>query len=63
MQKRYQIDKQRAEQEFRRFATEVNATIQMALPLVEGFVADGGSSRRASFTRAHFCIRTEDLRS
>jgi transposase-like protein len=43
MQKRYQIDKQRAEQQFRRFATEVNPTIQMALPLVEvvGMLQEG----------------------
>jgi hypothetical protein len=33
MQKRYQIDKQRAVQQFRRFATEVNPNIQMILPL------------------------------
>src|SRR5437868_1970743 len=33
MQKRYQIDKQRAVQEFRRLATETNPNIQMILPL------------------------------
>ena len=33
MQKRYQIDKQRAVQQFRRLATEVNPNIQMILPM------------------------------
>ena len=33
MKKRYQIDKQRAVQKFRRLATEENPTIQMMLPL------------------------------
>jgi len=33
MKKQYQIDKQRAVQQFRRFATEVNPNIQMVLPL------------------------------
>ena len=33
MQKRYQIDKQRAVQQFRRLATETNPNIQMVLPL------------------------------
>ena len=33
MQKRYQIDKQRAVQQFRRLATETNPNIQMILPL------------------------------
>jgi hypothetical protein len=31
MQKRYQVDKQRAVQQFRRFATEINPNIQMIL--------------------------------
>ena len=35
MEKRYQIDKQRAVQQFRRFATETNPNIQMVLPLAE----------------------------
>jgi putative transposase len=35
MQKRYQIDKQRAVQGFRRFASESNPNIQMFLPLAE----------------------------
>ncbi len=35
MKKRYQIDKQRAAQQFRRFATEENPDIQMILPLAE----------------------------
>jgi putative transposase len=33
MPKRYQIDKQRAVQQFRRLATETNPNIQMVLPL------------------------------
>ena len=35
MKKRYQIDQQRAVQQFRRFATEKNPAIQMILPLAE----------------------------
>ena len=35
MKKRYQIDQQRAVQQFRRLATEQNPNIQMALPLAE----------------------------
>jgi hypothetical protein len=35
MKKRYQIDQQRAVQQFRRLATEQNPTIQMVLPLAE----------------------------
>jgi hypothetical protein len=38
MQKQYQIDKQRAVQQFRRFASEINPNIQMVLPLA-GVVA------------------------
>src|SRR5438270_12750768 len=34
MQKRYQLDKQRAVQQFRRMAAEANPNIQMVLPLV-----------------------------
>jgi hypothetical protein len=33
MQKRYQIDKQRAVQQFRSMASEANPEIQMVLPL------------------------------
>jgi len=33
MQKRYQIDKQRAVQQFRRMASEANPSVQMVLPL------------------------------
>ena len=35
MQKRYQIDKQRAVQQFRRLATEQNPNIQMILPMAD----------------------------
>lgn len=35
MQKRYQIEKQRAVQNFRRLAMETNANIQMSLPMTE----------------------------
>ena len=35
MKKRYQIDQQRAVQQFRRLATEQNPNIQMVLPLAE----------------------------
>ena len=43
MKKRYQIDKQRAVQQFRRLATEENPNIQMILPLAEivGLLQDG----------------------
>jgi putative transposase len=43
MQKRYQIDKQRAVQQFRRYATETNPNIQMVLPLAEivGLLQEG----------------------
>jgi putative transposase len=43
MQKRYQIDKQRAVQEFRRLATETNPNIQMILPLagIVGMLQEG----------------------
>ena len=33
MQKRYQIDRQRAVQQFRRLASEVNPTVQMMLSM------------------------------
>jgi transposase-like protein len=43
MQKRYQIDKQRAVQQFRRLATETNPDIQMILPLagIAGMLQEG----------------------
>jgi transposase-like protein len=43
MQKRYQIDKQRAVQQFRRLATETNPNIQMILPLagIAGMLQEG----------------------
>src|SRR2546427_10641284 len=43
MKKQYQIDKQRAVQQFRRLATEENPNIQMILPLAEivGLLQDG----------------------
>src|SRR5207247_1759939 len=43
MKKRYQIDKQRAVQQFRRLATEENPNIQMVLPLAEivGLLQEG----------------------
>jgi putative transposase len=43
MQKRYQIDKQRAVQQFRRLATEMNPNIQMILPLagIAGMLQEG----------------------
>lgn len=43
MQKRYQIDKQRAVREFRRLATETNPNIQMILPLagIVGMLQEG----------------------
>src|SRR5438552_1178513 len=43
MKKQYQIDKQRAVQQFRRLATQENPNIQMILPLAEivGLLQDG----------------------
>lgn len=43
MQKRYQIDRQRAVQQFARFANEVNPDIQMVLPLagIVGLLQEG----------------------
>jgi hypothetical protein len=43
MKKRYQIDKQREVQQFRRFATENNPNIQTVLPLAEivGLLQEG----------------------
>jgi transposase-like protein len=43
MQKRYQIDKQRAVQQFRRLATETNPNIQMTLPMagIVGMLQEG----------------------
>lgn len=43
MQKRYQIDRQRAVRQFRRLATEVNPTVQMMLPLagIVGLLQEG----------------------
>lgn len=43
MQKRYQIDRQRAVQQFRQFATETNPNIQMVLPLagIVGMLQEG----------------------
>ena len=43
MKQRYQIDKQRAVQQFRRFATETNPSIQTVLPLAEivGLLQEG----------------------
>jgi putative transposase len=43
MKKQYQIDKQRAVQQFRRLATEVNPTIQMTLPMagIVGMLQEG----------------------
>ena len=35
MKKRYQIDQQRAVQQFRRLATEQNPNVQMSLPLAD----------------------------
>jgi hypothetical protein len=43
MKKRYQINEQRAVQQFRRYATETNPNIQMVLPLAEivGLLQEG----------------------
>jgi hypothetical protein len=43
MKKRYQIDQQRAVQQFRRLATEQNPNIQMILPMADivGLLQEG----------------------
>ena len=43
MKRQYQIDKQRAVQQFRRIATEQNPNIQMILPLADivGLLQEG----------------------
>jgi hypothetical protein len=44
MKKRYQIDRQRAVQQFRRLASKENPNIQMVLPMADivGMLQDGG---------------------
>lgn len=53
MKKRYQIDQQRAVQQFRRLATEQNPNIQMILPMADivGLLQEGVVSLRCSGVR------------
>lgn len=65
MQKRYQIDKQRAVQQFRRFATEENPSIQMLLPLarIVGMLQEGvGNLMREAGLLLMMGIMEEEVR-
>ncbi len=63
MQKRYQIDKQRAVQQFRRIATEQNPNIQMILPLADivGLLQEGVGNlmRHAGLELMHLVMEEE----
>ena len=65
MKKQYQIDKQRAVQQFRRLATEENPNIQMVLPLAEivGLLQDGvGHLLRAAGLSLMSLVMEEEVR-
>jgi len=65
MQKRYQIDKQRAVQQFRRFASEENPSIQMVLPLagIVGMLQEGvGNLMREAGLLLMMGIMEEEVR-
>lgn len=66
MKKRYQIDQQRAVQQFRKLATEQNPTIQMILPMAEivGLLQEGVGNllRQAGLELMHL-VREEEVKS
>lgn len=66
MKRQYQIEKQRAVQQFRRLATEQNPNIQMALPLAEilGLLQQGVGNllRQAGLELMHL-VMDEEVRS
>ena len=65
MKKRYQIDKQRAVQQFRRLATEDNPTLQMMLPLAEvvGLLQQGvGQLLRQAGLQLMMLVMEEEVR-
>src|SRR5713226_3375609 len=63
MKRRYQIDKQRAVQQFRRIATEQNPNIQMILPLADivGWLQEGTGNllRQAGLELMHLVMDDE----
>jgi hypothetical protein len=66
MKKRYQIDQQRAVQQFHRLATEQNPNIQMVLPLAEivGLMQQGVGNllRQAGLALMHL-VMDEEVKS
>src|ERR1700719_971872 len=66
MKKRYQIDQQRAVQQFRRLATEQNPNIQMILPMgdIVGLLQEGVANllRQAGLGLMHL-VMDEELKS
>ena len=65
MEKRYQIDKQRAVQQFRRLATENNPTLQMMLPMAEvvGLLQQGvGQLLRQAGLQLMMLVMDEEVR-
>jgi len=66
MKKRYQIDQQRAVQQFRRLATEQNPNIQMVLPLAEivGLLQQGvGNLLRQTGLELMHLVMDEEVKS
>lgn len=63
MKRQYQIEQQRAVQQFRRLATEQNPNIQMVLPLAEiiGLLQQGVGNllRQAGLTLMHLVMEEE----
>ncbi len=66
MKKRYQIDQQRAVQQFRRLATEQNPNIQMILPMADivGLLQEGVGNllRQAGLELMHL-VMDEEVKS
>ena len=65
MKKQYQIDQQRAVQQFRRIATEQNPNIQMILPLADivGLLQEGvGNLLRHAGTGTDAPVMDEEVR-
>ena len=66
MKRRYQIEQQRAVQQFRRLATEQNPNIQMVLPLAEivGLMQQGVGNllRQAGLALMHL-VMDEEVKS
>ena len=63
MKRRYQIEQQRAVQQFRRLATERNPNIQMVLPLAEivGLLQQGvGNLLRQAVSFRQACVTASE---